>query len=145
MEDKGEFILRGIPHVMIEKVWPLAEPYVKRGLEHSYGEVSHLDLKRQCLERDGQLWVAYKKSGRIVGAGTTEIVQYPQMKVCRIITLAGSEFDEWMEMSHQIIEAWALEQGCDGIEAFVRRGFVPKLKDIGYQFRYAWLHKRIRE
>lgn len=139
------FIVRGIPAAFIENFWHFALPYIKRALDHANGEVSPEDLKIKCLERDAQLWLVYSADNRIVGAATTEIVIYPQMKVCRIITLAGSGFDEWMNMSLQIIEMWAIEQGCKGLEALTRKGFIPKLQNVGFKYKYAVLHKRLVE
>lgn len=136
--------VRGVPHQIVEHMWKFAEPYVKRALDHTHGEISHLDILSRCLNRDIQLWMIYDGQ-RIVGAGTTEIVMYPQMKVCRIITLAGAEFDGWMHFAHDIIEAWARDQGCDAMEAYTRKGFVPKLHGIGYRHKYSVCHKSLKE
>lgn len=138
-----EYIVRGIPSQAIEHFWHFAVPYVKRALDHAYGEVSPDDLKRKCMERDAQLWLVHNDQNKIVGAGTTEIIVYPQMKVCRIITLAGSGFDGWVHVAHQIIEMWAIQQGCGGLEALTRKGFIPKLQNIGFKYRYAVLHKKL--
>lgn len=139
------YIVRGIPASFIENFWHFALPYIKRALDHAHGEVSAEDLKRKCMERDAQLWLCYSADNRIVGAGTTEIVVYPQMKVCRIITLAGSGFDEWVHIADQMIEMWAVEQGCSALEALTRKGFIPKLQDVGFKYKYAVLHKRLVE
>lgn len=130
-----EYIIRGVPYELIGQFWKFAEPFVKRALDHTHGEMTHLDLAQMCLKRDAQLWLIYH-NGRVVGAGTTEIVLYPQKKVCRIITLAGTEFDEWMGMAHDVVSLWAKEQGCQAMQALTRTGFVPKLKSIGYKNRY---------
>lgn len=139
-----EYQVRGIPSALIEKMWPFAEPYVKRALDHTFGEIAPLDLKNGCLARDMQLWMAAKNS-RVMGAGTTEIVLYPQMKVCRVITLAGTEFDAWRELALNIIRNWALEQDCQAMECYVRKGFVPKLQELGFKHKYSVCHLNIRE
>ena len=98
---------------------------------------------RMVQAREMQLWMISREDKRIVGAGTTQIITYPQQTACRIVTLAGSEFDEWREEAHAIIEAWAKDVGCNCIENYVRKGFVPKLKEMGYRHRYSVLHKDI--
>jgi len=128
---------------MVEDLWRFAEPFVKRALDHTFGELSPDDLKNMCVRRDAQLWMIQKEN-RIVGAGTTTIVCYPQMKVCRIITLAGTEFDGWKDMAHAHIEIWAESNGCEAMESYVRKGFVPKLLDIGYKHRYSVVHKPLK-
>lgn len=137
-----DYTFRGIPHTHVEHFWPFAEPFIKRALDHAHGEMSHLDLKRMCINRDAQLWIC-KGPQKIVGAGTTEIVLYPQKKVCRMITLAGTEFDNWMEMAHDIIAAWARTQDCQSLQAYTRTGFVPKLRKLGYRNRYCVCDKSL--
>jgi hypothetical protein len=139
-----EYIIKGIPCEGVETVWRFAEPFIKRALDHTFGEISAMDILQFCENRDMQLWMIVK-GNRVVGAGTTQIVFYPQMKVCRIVTLAGTEFDNWMGMAHAYIEAWAISQQCQDMEVYVRKGFMPKLQDIGYKHRYSVAHKRIRE
>lgn len=123
-------------------MWKFAEPFVKRALDHTNGELAASDLLRLCLARDAQLWMIFDGQ-RIAGAGTTEIIFYPQKKICRIITLAGTEFENWMHYAYQIIEAWAKDNGCVGVEAYTRKGFVPKLQKIGFRHKYSVCHKPI--
>lgn len=139
-----DYNIRGVPSQAVEKLWHFAEPFVKRALDHTFGEVSAADIKNFCLSKDMQLWMIVKGE-RVMGAGVTQIVFYPQMKVCRIVTLAGTEFDNWMDMSHMHIELWAVEMGCEAVEAFVRKGFVPKLQGIRYKHRYSVMHKSLKK
>jgi len=140
----SDYNIRGIPAVMCEDMWRFADPYIRRALDHTFGELTSDDLKNLCVAGNAQLWMIQKEK-RVVGAGTTMIIDYPQMKVCRIITLAGSDFKEWKDMSHMQIEMWAESQGCSGVEAYVRRGFIPQLLEIGYKYRYAVVHKTLKE
>lgn len=135
--------VRGIPAAIVERFWPLAEPYIKRALDHTHGELLPADLLRRCLDRDIQLWLISREK-RIFGAATTEIVVYPQRKHCRIITIAGSDFDSWRANAAEQIEQWALEQGCDAMEAFVRKGFVPKLEQLGYHHKQSVVVKELK-
>lgn len=134
--------VRGVPSALVEQLWKFAEPYIKRALDHTFGEVGIEDLKAGCLSRDVQLWMM-TKDGRVNGAATTEILLYPQKKVCRIITLSGTDFDEWKGVALEVIRAWAAEQGCVGVEVYVRKGFVPKLAELGYKHRYSVCHMEI--
>lgn len=139
-----EYTIRGVPAQLITDVWRFAEVYVERALSHTNGEVKASDIRGWCESRDAQLWMILKES-KVIGAGTTTIVNYPQMKVCRIITLSGSDFDDWYTMAHAQIELWAESQGCFDMEAFVRRGFVPKLAELGYKNRYSVVHKSLKK
>lgn len=138
-----EYQIRGVPTNLIENVWAFAEPFIKRALDHTFGELSHEDMRALCLNRDMQLWLIYRSDKRMVGAGTTQIVPYPQRKAARIVTLAGTDFAEWREEAHAIIRVWARSQGCDCLEVYTRKGFIPVLKDMGYMHRYAVMHMDI--
>lgn len=138
-----DYTLRGIPQEAVEGIWRFAEPFIKRALDHTFGEVSIDDMKRLCLGRDMQLWMVLKEN-RVVGAGTTMIIHHPQMKVCRIVALSGAEFKQWKDMAHMSIEVWAAEQGCVAVECYVRKGFMPALMEIGYKHRYSVAHKSLK-
>lgn len=134
--------IQGIPFNLVEHFWNFAVPYIKRALDHTTGEFSPEDFKQSCLNRNMQLWLI-SRGTRIVGAGTTEIIIYPRRKHCRIITLAGANFPEWAEFTNEIIAAWAKSQGCVAVEAFTRKGFVPKLTALGYKHKNSVLIKEI--
>lgn len=130
------FRLSPIPAPLVDRFWAFAEPYVKRALDRTSGEWNAEDIRRYAKDSTIQLWLV-SEGDRVVGAVTTEIVIYPNRKHCRIITLAGSRGLEWTELVDTIIGSWAKDEGCDGIEAFVRKGYVPTLTKYGYQFKYS--------
>ncbi len=137
-----EYQIKAIPSRAVDSLWRFAEPYVKRALEHTFGELNCDDIKQACMVENMQLWMILEGK-RVVGSGTTSLVLHPQMKVCRIITLAGSDFCEWKDQAHMHIELWAASMGCVAMEAYVRKGFVPKLLEIGYKHRYSVMHKQL--
>lgn len=136
------YVIRGIPYLLVPRMWLFAEPYIKRALDHAAGEINCDDLRKSCMERDVQLWLV-ACGERIVGAATTEIVQYPHRKHCRIITVAGSEFKKWVELLNLTLEKWAVEQECDAMESHVRRGMVPVMAELGYKHLHSVVHKKI--
>jgi len=137
------YVMRGIPAFLVARMWPFALPYVKRVLDRMAGELTTDDILQSCQSNDMQLWLVANDVGRVVGAGITELVHYPRRFLCRIVALSGSNFAEWAKSAHTVLENWARQQGCDGIEAWVRRGYVPKLKEMGYQFRFTAVIKDI--
>lgn len=136
------FHVRGIPATMVESLWHYAEPYVKRALDHTSGELDANDFRQLCLDRSVQLWLVSSGS-RVVGALTTEIIVYPRRKHCRVITVAGSNFAEWIELADNTLCAWATDQGCDALETYVRKGLVPKLSPIGYKHKHSIMTKEL--
>ena len=137
-----KFFIRGIPAPMVERFWQFAEPYVKRALDHTSGEYKPDDLKMLCKDRAMQLWLI-SEGEKVIGACTTEIALYPNKKHCRIRTLAGSKAPEWADSLDIMLQDWAKKQGCDAIEAFVRKGFVPVLSNYSYKHKYSVVLKEI--
>lgn len=132
--------IRGIPSPFVETFWHYAVPYIKRALEHANGEFDHTHFRELCRNRDMQLWLVARPD-RVVGAITTEVVIYPNRKHLRIITLAGSEFSQWIGLADQTMDDYARSQGCNAIECFTRRGFVKKLEPLDYKMRHCVLIK----
>lgn len=137
------FHIRGIPAPMVERFWPLAEPYVKRALDRTSGEYTPDDLKSMCKDRIVQLWLV-TEGERAIGAVTTEIVVYPRRKHCRVITLAGTKAPEWSgTLLDIILPEWARKEGCVAIEAFVRKGYVGVLAGYGFKHKYSAVFKEV--
>lgn len=141
-EATEKFRVRGIPAAMVDRFWTLAEPYIKRALDHTRGEFAPEDIKAYCKDRIIQLWLV-SEGERIIAAATTEIVTYPQKKHCRVVTLAGSRAVEWTPLLDVVLTEWAKEQGCDAMEAFVRKGYVSVLANYGYKHMYSAVFKEL--
>lgn len=132
----------GVQAHEIDGIWPYVKAYIEKPLEHSWGELSAEVIKTRLRNKEMQLWVGYYQSGEIVAAMTTEIVNYPRKKACRIVTLGGYGMDEWSAHIN-MIEEWAKSNGCDFMESFCREGFTRKMKNYGYDKRYSVLGKAI--
>lgn len=132
----SEFHIRAIPIDLIERFWPFAEPYIKRALDHSNGEVPPSYIKQLCLEGAAQLWLI-SENNRVIAAVTADVVTYPTRKHARIITIAGSRAPEWTGDVVTILEDWARSQNCDSIETYCRKGYVPTFSTYGYKYKYA--------
>ena len=69
-----------------------------------------------------------------------EILYYPRKKVLHIsiaATKSGRDFELWDTTFH-IVEHFGREMGCTSVSAWVRKGFVKKLK---WKHKYAVLTK----
>lgn len=141
-EAADKYRIRGIPSNMVDRFWPLAEPYIKRALDHTRGEFEPDDIRAYCKDKIIQLWLV-SEGERIVAAATTEIIVYPRKKHCRVVTLAGSKAVEWTQLLDVVLLEWAREKGCDAMEAFVRKGYVSVLANYGYKHMYSAVFKEV--
>lgn len=142
MPSSDNFVIRGVPSECVDKFWKLAEPYIKRALDHANGEIDHHDLYALIKDKNVQLWMVANKE-KVVGALTTEVVVYPRKKMVRVITLAGNRFDDWFDLAHATVSDFAKTNNCEGIECFVRSGFTKKLSTRGYRKMYEVCYTKI--
>ncbi len=134
--------LTGIPSQEIDEIWEACEPFIERASKKGQSEMTSQDIYNFCKDAKMQLWIVFDSEANIKAVVTTEIINYPKKKVCRIITLGGKEIDNWLH-SITVIEAWAEENGCHAMETFCRKGFIKKLEHYGYEQTYTVLGKEL--
>jgi hypothetical protein len=133
-----EWTVEGVPGDGVNKVWSEVEPLLRKALDRGRGEWAATDIHSGILDRSFQLWVA-KHSGVIRGAGVTQILNYPRLRVC-VFTLGGGSQLKFYKWGIHIIEEWARSQGCDELRIYGRRGW---LKTLGWDEAYTVAAKRL--
>ena len=136
-EQVNDITIQGIPSHLVDHFWPFAEPYIKRALDQTVGEFKPEDFHTWCKNQEMQLWLICRKD-RIIAALTTQIVNYPHRKHCRIATLGGS-FGKDSDLLHkkmfETIDKWAKELGCISVEAYTRKGYSRRLLDFNFKHK----------
>ena len=135
--------IAGITSDRIDDVWDRCSKFIEMGINHSQCELSTMDYYDRLVNQEMQLWVVYDEEKQIKCALTTEVIEYPRKKVCRIVSLGGRNLDEWVERWLDILERWAEENDCDSIETYCRKGFIKKLEKFGYSNTYVVLGKEL--
>jgi hypothetical protein len=108
-------------------LWEQVEPLLERIAPHTEGELEADDYIHPISQGHMQLWVA-TENGKVHSAMVTQIVPYPQKKVLRIISIAGSEFDR-LYTYKDMVESFALNCGCTALEMWGRKGWKKLLPD----------------
>ena len=134
--------LTGIPSQEIDEIWEACEPFIEQASKKGQSEMTSQDIYNFCKDAKMQLWIVFDSEANIKAVVTTEIINYPKKKVCRVVTLGGQEIDDWLH-SITVIEAWAEENGCHAMETFCRKGFIKKLEHYGYEQTYTVLGKEL--
>lgn len=117
----------GIRSDQIYKLWEVVEPMIGSALEYSDGKYDTDDIHELLEEKQMQLWVVVENK-IIIACGVTQIVIYPQKKVCLLVVVAGKDFSRWSDKLNYI-EEWACDIGCTSFEAYCRPGWEKILKD----------------
>lgn len=133
-----EWTVEGIPHEGVNSVWNEVEPLIQKALDRGRFEWTTDDIRFELMNRNSQLWVG-KHNGVIVGAGVTQIRNYPRLRVC-IFTLGGGSQLKFYKWGIHLIEAWARSHQCDELRIHGRRGWVRLL---GWEHAYTVAAKRL--
>jgi len=123
-------------------IWSRVRPLIEKALDHSRGELHSSDILRSILNEKDHLWVGLE-DGDIKAALVTTIINYPRMRILRIVIWAvdqESDFDTWIKHLHKI-EDFARSVECSHLEAWARKGLTRKLD---WNHDYALISKSIK-
>ncbi len=128
---------KGVAAEQIPAVWPYVEKLIAEALNRGEPCFGPEEAKQFLLTGGWQLWVAYD-GGRVLLACCSEILNYPNRKVCTLPIVTGQDRDEWIEHL-KTIETWAAAQGCTLMKVTARPGWRRILKD------YRWTHVELEK
>ena len=111
----------------IAHIWEQVAPLLDRVKEHSEGEAEPDDFLEPLTHGDMQLWIFTEESS-LHSAMITQIIVYPQKKILRVISIAGSEFEK-LRQFNDVVELFAIKTGCTGLELWGRKGWKKLLPD----------------
>ena len=111
----------------IAHIWEQVAPLLERVKEHSEGEAEPDDFLEPLTHGDMQLWIFTEESS-LHSAMITQIIVYPQKKILRVISMAGSEFEK-LRQFNDVVELFAIKIGCTGLELWGRKGWKKLLPD----------------
>tara|TARA_R110002020_G_scaffold45464_1_gene129984 strand:- start:6831 stop:7259 length:429 start_codon:yes stop_codon:yes gene_type:complete len=133
----------GIKSKKIPDIWSLCKKYVEMGNSKSKEEMNIDDIYERLINAEMQLWVVFDEDDDIKSVVTTEVINYPRKRTCRIVTLGGRGLDNWVDEVLDVLEGWAIENDCVAMETACRKGFIKKLEKYGYEHAYIILGKEL--
>ena len=125
-----------VPKEDLHIVWNEVEPLIKKALDDTY---TARDILDGLVKNAFQLFISWED--KVESAVITEVIQYPQKKVCRYFLAGGSNMNNWLEPIQQEIEKFAKYNQCDAIEVAGRKGWLRKLK--GYEQKIYLMSKKL--
>lgn len=120
-----------VPNQLIDTCWKEIEPFMEKAANYTYGRYTCDDIYDSVKEHDYQLWVAFESS-KIKGAVVTNVIIYPKRKVLCMTFCGGIDLKEWKAPMLALLQKYAADIGCDGIEATARRGWAKVFENDGY-------------
>ena len=119
-----------VPPKDVPELWPEIQPLLDKALAYSGEGVTAEDLLPAIEESRAYLWIVVEGYS-IESVCLGELVDYPRKKSFYIhawATKSGHQFDEVMATFEGSVITFAKLNGCDFIEAKVRKGLAKKLK-----------------
>ena len=114
----------------VTELWHEIKPLIDKAFERAEEGVEANDMIEPIMSGKAYLWLVvdgYEIESVCLG----ELVHYPRKKSFYIhawATKSGHQFDEVMATFNDSVIAFAKINGCDFIEAKVRKGLAKKLK-----------------
>lgn len=121
-----------VPAQFIDTCWAQIEPFMERAAKYTYGRYTSDDIYDSIVEHDYQLWVAFDATG-IKGAVVTNIGIYPKRKLLTMAFCGGRDLKEWKAPMLSLLQRFAKDMGCDGIESTARAGWAKIFSNDGYK------------
>ena len=109
--------------------YPHIKHLLMRAVETSNGRYSLNDLLKEIYESDQQLWICYDGDPiEYRSICTTKMQEYPKCKLLGIVYASGDDMESWRDPLLDVLERFALDNGCSGLEMIGRRGWERVLK-----------------
>jgi len=130
-----------IPADGVDQVWSIAAPLLEKATKRTR-KIDLTSLLKSARDGLMQIWLAYDAEEEdVLAAAATEMVTYSSgLKSARVILLGGRQLNRWSRLI-DIIENWALSEGCSTVEIVGRRGWEKVYPD--YLPLEHWLSKEI--
>lgn len=133
MSDKKGYVLVGIGTAHVRTFWREAKKYLQPAIDMSNGRWTADYVLAALVLNEQTLWLVHDEEGRIVGALTTEIVQYPERKALALHFLGGDGFDEFYPAIFERLFDYARYNNCTIVESNARFGFWKWFKPSGFE------------
>jgi len=124
-----------VPTEHVFKCWDEVIPYMEKAAEYTYGRYEVGDILDLITDYDHTLWIAFDEK-QIKGAVVTKFNSYPHKKYLDMVFTGGIDLKEWKEPMLKLLQHWAFDNDCDGIESTGRPGWAKVFAGDGH--RVVW-------
>lgn len=111
-----------VPTPLVPWVWAGAKVWLEPAINPASGRHTIETLEAQCLAGAQSLWVAIDGAD-MVGAATTQVVDYPAGRWLVVGFLGAMNLKEYIQAGLVQFEAWARANGCLGLLITGRKGW----------------------
>lgn len=124
--------MSAVPPEYVKDVWPQVRGFIAAATKYTYGRYEPDDVLDLITDYDHVLWIA-AKGDVIIGTVVTNFIDYPRKRFLSCPFVTGDDFPSWKDPMLELLQKWAYDNNCDGLEATARLGFSRVFKDDGYE------------
>jgi hypothetical protein len=121
-----------IPHEFVNQVWDEVKDFLNDAAHYTYGRYDINDIYEKITEYGYNLWIAFDDDNKIKGAVVTNFAHYPKKKYLVMTYCGGVDLEEWKSPMLKLLQQYAFDTGCDGVEATARLGWAKIFKNDGH-------------
>lgn len=125
-------LISAVPTDHVIDVWPKIAGFIADACVYTHGRYEAEDVLEELLGGTHLLWIAFEGS-YVKGAVVTNFLEYPRAKYLSCPFVAGDDFESWHTPMLSVLQRWARDNGCAGVESTARLGWARKLKNDGYK------------
>lgn len=130
-----------VPPELLNKIWDRVKDLLILPIEVSNNKFDIDSIKMEILGNLKVLWILFEGDDNLLAAITTSIEQYKNVKMMRISFAGGENVIENVDLILDKLREFAKSCGCDGIEAFGRKGWEKILKNKNFSATYVCLEE----
>jgi hypothetical protein len=121
-----------VPKDHVDAVWESVKDYLDGAAQYTHGRYTIDDIYACVKEYDYTLWIAFDEE-KIKAAVVTNFAHYPRKKYLVMTFCGGDQLDKWKDPMLTLLQRFAYDTQCDGIEATARLGWTKIFKSDGHK------------
>lgn len=121
-----------VPNEHVDTVWESVKDYLDGAAQYTHGRYTIDDIYVCIKEYDYTLWIAFDEE-KIKAAVVTNFAHYPRKKYLVMTFCGGDQLDQWKDPMLTLLQRFAYDTQCDGIEATARLGWTKIFKSDGHK------------
>jgi hypothetical protein len=121
-----------VPREHVDSVWEQVKDYLDGAAQYTHGRYEVEDIYDAIMDYDHALWIAFDEH-QIKGAVVTNFAHYPKKKYLVMSFCGGVELEKWKPAMLKLLQHFAHDTQCAGVEATARMGWTKIFKDDGHK------------
>ena len=121
-----------VPTEHVPSVWDAVKPYLNKVTALTAGRYETEDVYDLVTNKGYLLWIAFDEE-TIKGVVVTFFMDYPRARYLYLLMCAGEEGHSWKMPMLELLQRFARDNDCAGLEASGRLGWAKIFKGQGYK------------